>query len=168
VRRPHRHSQRLRVSEMVRWWSDVVRPGVPPQYYLLGRCPKDTLLGKWRHVREPTWPVWVGVLSMCCFCATVLLPMLRRFLTGGGPLAAPWWVLVIVVLFFIGSSVIMQISCSGRERRFERILRESGFSLCLKCGYNLRGLPEVHNCPECGSPYDIQDVRRVWTRSSVA
>jgi len=27
---------------------------------------------------------------------------------------------------------------------------------CQKCGYNLAGLPE-HRCPECGSPFNLDD-----------
>jgi len=29
---------------------------------------------------------------------------------------------------------------------------------CEKCGYNLRTLPHVHNCPECGSEYNARPL----------
>lgn len=29
---------------------------------------------------------------------------------------------------------------------------------CLKCGYSLRGLPDIHTCPECGLDYDLNRI----------
>ncbi|HPD28489.1 MAG TPA: hypothetical protein PLL20_00725 [Phycisphaerae bacterium] len=46
------------------------------------------------------------------------------------------------------------------------LLREAGANdcrLCLHCGYNLKGLPAQHRCPECGSPYEIEQVKRTWS-----
>jgi predicted amidophosphoribosyltransferase len=34
---------------------------------------------------------------------------------------------------------------------------------CPSCAYPLRGLP-AHRCPECGTPFDIRDLVRPWTR----
>lgn len=34
-----------------------------------------------------------------------------------------------------------------------KAMRESGYDLCLGCGYELRGLDDtVERCPECGAP----------------
>ena len=30
---------------------------------------------------------------------------------------------------------------------------------CGGCGYNLRSLPYVHTCPECGSPYNARPLK---------
>jgi hypothetical protein len=32
--------------------------------------------------------------------------------------------------------------------------------LCLKCGYDLRGIT-MHGCPECGREFDPNDPRRM-------
>jgi len=45
----------------------------------------------------------------------------------------------------------------GLQAVKSRIRREPPF--CIRCGYSLRGLPDNHRCPECGSPYDLGDCR---------
>lgn len=34
---------------------------------------------------------------------------------------------------------------------------------CPQCGYPVRGLP-THRCQECGTPFDIRELVRPWTR----
>lgn len=34
--------------------------------------------------------------------------------------------------------------------------------LCWECGYVLKGLPDRGECPECGTDYDAEDLRRRW------
>lgn len=34
---------------------------------------------------------------------------------------------------------------------------------CPNCRYPLRGLPE-HRCPECGTPFDVGEIVRSWSR----
>jgi len=36
----------------------------------------------------------------------------------------------------------------------------SGSTVCPQCDYDLTGLPVEHQCPECGSPYDLNT--KVW------
>ena len=30
---------------------------------------------------------------------------------------------------------------------------------CAECGYNLRSLPSIYTCPECGNPYNASPLR---------
>ncbi len=41
-----------------------------------------------------------------------------------------------------------------------RVLSDTHLTICLHCGYSLRGLPEGHNCPECGHPSDREAARQ--------
>jgi hypothetical protein len=47
--------------------------------------------------------------------------------------------------------------------RLNRRARDANYSLCLTCGCCLNGLPDKHRCPECGTPYEIDDVKRKWS-----
>jgi len=40
----------------------------------------------------------------------------------------------------------------------DRVIRRSMY--CGACGYNLRGLPHIHVCPECGNSYNARSRRR--------
>jgi len=60
---------------------------------------------------------------------------------------AIWW----VFLGAAGGAIYHTV----RRRRLAR--RFPGH--CLKCGYNLRGLPEPR-CPECGTPFDPSRLKK--------
>lgn len=47
-------------------------------------------------------------------------------------------------------------------RRHDRILRKNSCLMCIECGYLLNGLPDNHACPECGTPYVFEEIRRCW------
>ena len=44
--------------------------------------------------------------------------------------------------------------CDWRETR----------PVCTRCGYSLVGLPEKHECPECGEAYERAELARTWRR----
>ncbi len=41
-----------------------------------------------------------------------------------------------------------------------QVLPDTHLTICLHCGYSLRGLPAGHNCPECGNPSDRESARQ--------
>lgn len=55
-----------------------------------------------------------------------------------------------------------------RKSRFtHRLLAnvlEHELAACLRCGYVLSGLPEKHRCPECGTPFDLEQTKLAWER----
>lgn len=48
--------------------------------------------------------------------------------------------------------------------RFKRHLDRYEYAVCYQCAYPLQGLPDGHQCPECGSKYELAKTRRRWQR----
>lgn len=61
---------------------------------------------------------------------------------------------------------INAVFCWWRLRRiFDALvekLKANDWCVCLWCGYPLHGLPSPHHCPECGTPYDLEETQRAW------
>ena len=62
-------------------------------------------------------------------------------------------------LVWIGLWVVVM---KWRERRLVRRVIESDRQVCPRCTYDLRGLPNEHKCPECGSTFELEVVRSTW------
>lgn len=52
-----------------------------------------------------------------------------------------------------------------RWRRLGARAAATGGRVCADCGYDLSGLAEQGECPECARPYIIADVQRYWRNS---
>ena len=69
------------------------------------------------------------------------------------------------ISFFVGFSGwlgLCVILWKWREKRLVKRVIESDRQVCPRCTYDLRGLPNEHKCPECGSAYDMVVVRSTW------
>ncbi len=133
-----------------------------PHNYLTGRCPKGMPRGQWESVSRPKWPIWVSQFGVWCACVMFILVALDIARTGLNPGTAGLVTMICAgVLFSVSMGVLWAIP-RLRERRFDRTLRAHQYEGCFNCGYSLHGLPEVHRCPECGSPYEKEQVREAW------
>ncbi len=72
---------------------------------------------------------------------------------------------LLLVFVMLGTMASITIVLKVQKRRWRRKILTLNYEACLRCAYPLRGLPPKHVCPECGEPYDIQDVRRSWVRA---
>ncbi len=48
------------------------------------------------------------------------------------------------------------------KRRVARVVKASDGRACWHCVYDLSGLPTPGVCPECGRPYEHDELRRRW------
>lgn len=61
-----------------------------------------------------------------------------------------WWTLAAAVVGVTGAVTMHGI----------RVTIHLTYPFCIHCGYNLRGLPDNHRCPECGVCYSLEECRR--------
>jgi len=76
-----------------------------------------------------------------------------------------WWVLSLGgagVLAFVA----VQLACADRAVKWRARAVEADFSLCERCGHDLRGLGTEPTCPECGHTACLADTRERWQRWS--
>ncbi len=131
-------------------------------HFLTGHPPRGMPLGEWASVRSPRWSMWAfgsGVI----FVGAVGALQAAELVTTGSTLAfAPSSTMFVLSLGQLASVLCLWIVPRLRERRFERCVRERAYEVCLNCGYSLRGLPEIHRCPECGVEFVKESVRAEW------
>jgi hypothetical protein len=68
--------------------------------------------------------------------------------------------------FVLGLCAVAALFVTWSGKRVSSMTHEAilnNYCLCLTCGYCLTGLPEKHHCPECGTGYDIEDIKRTWS-----
>lgn len=91
-------------------------------------------------------------------------------------LSLPFGVYVIMsesipsLLFLVALGVLTMLGQAmffSRMLRLRRRLREASGRICLKCGFDLRGLEESGTCPECGRSFDLHRDVKTW-RSVIA
>jgi hypothetical protein len=90
---------------------------------------------------------WGWLLLSAAMIAAVLAVMLLLPRFGWAIL---WMGEAKVVIF----AVAIAISAAGYAVR--RTVQGRRDPFCIHCGYTLRGLPDHHNCPECGRPFSLR------------
>jgi hypothetical protein len=111
-------------------------PPPPPQRWYLPTWPERLQLLRWR--------ILYFFPALLIVAGAALLPM--TFLCA-------WKLLVIVVAIPITAAI----------NSAKRVIRLRIEPFCIHCGYDLTGLPDGHNCPECGIQFwhrEIDDYRR--------
>lgn len=48
--------------------------------------------------------------------------------------------------------------------RWKRRAKAANGRLCLHCGFDMNGLDDSEECPECGSQYNEEEARLEWRR----
>lgn len=119
-------------------------------------------LGRWHLERPPraSRPLFrlgspfIGLLGMAGF-----LPVIIIIITRIGP--RPMMAYVIGDLLVIGIVMILRLRFM---RRLKAKLRAADGALCPDCGYDLRGLAEKGDCPECGRAFEREADMAFWRR----
>lgn len=121
---------------------------VPP-----GERPKSAMQRTPRFVRRRL----IGfVVGMCLLPAAV---MVTTFIGIFGK-AGVWYPVLVCALVVVSSGSIG--SFVWLNRGLVKRLRASGNRLCFSCGYDVSTLPEHGSCPECGEPFEHEELRTSW------
>jgi DNA-directed RNA polymerase subunit RPC12/RpoP len=71
----------------------------------------------------------------------------------------PWWWLAFVS---VGLLLLGNFVRGWEKRRIWKRVKECDYLVCPDCGYRLVGVASPGRCPECGTPFDEEDLRKTW------
>ena len=132
---------------------------------LFGRKPECVPPFAWRKV----WPLRLVARTMMVtvlvYIGTLLIVYsgLLHYRIAGGLGEALFSIEMFLASICVSYLVLVTaILTHSRWRAVVRVCRVLGWAMCEQCGYDLRGLPERHTCPECGKQYDLNRTRAHW------
>lgn len=92
---------------------------------------------------------WLVAVLLVTASASLFFPGRRALLTQ----IADW-------MLYTGCAFSLIVGLAMVRRG--RALRRSDYRLCPRCGYDLTGLDDTGQCPECGRAYVTAEVQRFW------
>ncbi len=103
------------------------------------------------------------------YMVVMLTPMFLLMITqifaiqlwSSGQFPSPFFYLSYAFLVWVALGVFL---LKLKERRLARRIWDADGRLCPKCAYDLRGLPDRHRCPECGTEYEAASIRSDWSK----
>lgn len=143
----------------------IARMSQPPELHRTIANPEPDILGSAARVRPgamqwylPTWserlrfmgwrilyflPIVIVVgLTVCAFLLRNMGMTLFQFWFV-------WWKLAILAV---------GLSLTAGVKAARDALRARPDPFCIHCGYSVVGLPDHHNCPECGEQFDLSVI----------
>jgi uncharacterized paraquat-inducible protein A len=64
----------------------------------------------------------------------------------------------------LGIAIVYVAWVAYRVNKVRWTIKRQNYHLCLKCFYSLKGLASSGICPECGTPFDANDLKEKWQR----
>jgi hypothetical protein len=96
---------------------------------------------------------WGGVVAVTLGATIYILA------TGRSPRL---WVFVTALTIPLAIGVVDAWRTFIAARLLRKILRDHGGLICRNCHYPLPHNLSAGNCPECGKPYTLAEVRAAW------
>lgn len=126
-----------------------------PLVFVLGRKPAGMPLAYWLFLRRMTWILAGATVALVISGALGVMYLTHLLL--GPPIhcvvEARWMPLIVVPSMFTVTALPRLM-----KKRFSRRVKARGYEVCISCGYCLKGLPDEHTCPECGTRYNKSEL----------
>lgn len=72
------------------------------------------------------------------------------------------WSMLYCLFLAQGLQLTLVVVLRRERKRLWKRVQESGCLLCPDCAYSLVGIGGAGNCPECGAPFDEENLRKTW------
>ncbi|MCZ6612053.1 MAG: hypothetical protein O6941_05410 [Planctomycetota bacterium] len=140
----------------IKWWSG----GVLGDGITLSR-------DQWRTVNRRAFVDFLRhPLRVAAFLGVQMVPVLLLTVVGQnaaplligptGPVNHMTLIVVLAILIWYAAQMVTTLwvwrNIYGPHLR--RAMQDVGWEVCIKCGYSLRGLEDVKQCPECGGKHE--------------
>jgi len=129
--------------KLFRWDAPFLRSYL----FFAWKKPRSFLGAYWRRAGWVRVGAYLFLMSVLV-CECVILTIGYRKGVAFVPIAG--------VLFMIGAPTYVQL-------QLKNLVSEHEGRVCEECCYVLDGLPSVHQCPECGAPYDVRALQKSWS-----
>lgn len=113
-----------------------------------------------RDGSEMRWylPDWSTRLRLMGWRNLLFLPLLALIAAF---ILSPWWpaaMLNILLGWWKVWVIAVAVPLAAFVAAARNALRLRTDPFCIHCGYSVTGLPDGHNCPECGEPFDLKVI----------
>ncbi|MCE9620498.1 MAG: hypothetical protein K8R92_11420 [Planctomycetes bacterium] len=102
---------------------------------------------------------WIRAIPTTLLIAMLVVPL---YIASSGP-ASRFRSLPTPILAMAIFAVAFTAIVSRRDLRLRVKAEQCGGRMCTACEYELTHAPDSGTCPECGTPYSIDEVVRAWT-----
>ncbi|GMU34522.1 MAG: hypothetical protein AMXMBFR20_23940 [Planctomycetia bacterium] len=131
-------------------WGRVARPEIPPAFREWIRNSSHPIEFSFRF-----WHFGVRLIVSLVFLIFAVA------MHANGQILGSFWVVYAIFVLLLLSP---KFTARRVKMRFARIVLENKGRVCQNCGFLLHGLPDRHECPECGNEYDVKSLRDSWLR----
>lgn len=133
-----------------------------PLRYFVRAAPAAMPQAFWDRMRARRALMYIGFILSSIAGVIGVSEAHRLYFLGAAVTTRDRYLLSVASILGVSGVVVTCIVPRLCKREFRRTVRRDAYAVCLRCGYCLCGLPKEHVCPECGTPYSKEHLRKQW------
>jgi hypothetical protein len=110
------------------------------------------------------YEVWIAAMFVCITVVAVAAPFVLWRLV---PRVSPLWALPGIPLVIVTTTFGTIWYTRRHKARIKRAVLAASGRACVACVYDLGGMSDTGDCPECGRRFDIAADRRSWKQAGM-